>query len=96
MVRFIVIFGFISMPFIAWIFTRVWIFAGHQWCLEVYPAWLDRFIYSQMQPFLSKDMLEAAVQMEFIEVWIVTTIIIEILFFVLMVFLFKDDHIESH
>lgn len=99
MVTFILVLGILSMPVIAFIFTRLWIMCGHLWCLEVYPEWLDRFIYSKALPFLSPDMTEAASQMEFIEVWIASTVILET-FFLFALFLLKaklrDDDMISH
>lgn len=98
MVTFILVLGLLSMPVIAFIFTRLWIMCGYLWCLEVYPEWLDRFIYSKALPYLSPDMTEAASQMEFIEVWIASTVILEI-FFLFTLFLLRtklrDDVVIS-
>jgi hypothetical protein len=99
MVTFILVLGLVSMPVIAFIFTRLWIMCGYLWCLEVYPEWLDRFIYSKALPYLSADMTEAASQMEFIEVWIASTVILET-FFLFTLFLLnpqlRDDDLISH
>ena len=91
MIRFIAVFGLLSMPFISWVFTRVWILAGRPWCLDVYPVWLDRFIYAMAEPYLSAEMIEAATQMEFIEVLIVATLLLELTFSVFMFFLYKNS-----
>lgn len=79
----------LSIPIIAWIPAQFWTLCGNPWCLNVYPDWLDRFIYSLALPYLSQDMIMAAAQMEFLEVWITTVIILEA-FILLMLFLFKD------
>ena len=57
-----------------------------QLCLSLIPGWADRAIYSALRPLLSEDIGNAAVQMDFIEVWLVSFIIlaavmITILFF---------------
>lgn len=89
MLKFIVVWGVLSTPVIAYIFARIWVLFGYLWCLDFYPEWLDRLIYSKALPYLSKDMVIAANQMEFLEVWIASAIIVET-FFLLMVFLFRN------
>lgn len=89
MKKFIVIWCLVSMPFIAWLPAKFWVLAGNLWCLEIYPEWLDRFIYSVASPYLSHDMTIAAEQMEFLEVWIASAVMLEIMSLVAMFFL-KD------
>jgi hypothetical protein len=89
MLKFIVVWGVLSTPVIAYIFARIWILFGYLWCLDFYPEWLDRAIYSMASPYLSEDMVLAANQMEFLEVWIASAVILEILF-LLMIFLFGN------
>ena len=86
---FIVFWCLVSMPVIAWLPAKFWVLAGNLWCLEVYPVWLDRFLYSIASPYLSQDMSMAAEQMEFLEVWIASALILEIVSLVLMLLL-KD------
>jgi len=87
--KFIVVWCLVSMPIIAWLPAKFWVLAGNLWCLEVYPDWLDRFIYSIASPYLSEDMVLAAEQMEFLEVWLATAFILEIVSLLLM-FLLKS------
>lgn len=89
MLKFIVVWGVLSTPVIAYIFARIWVLSGYLWCLNVYPEWLDRSIYSIARPYLSEDMVLAANQMEFLEVWIASAVILEI-FFLLMIFSFRN------
>jgi hypothetical protein len=77
------------MPVIAWLPAKFWVLAGNLWCLNFYPGWLDRFIYSIASPYLSEDMVLAAEQMEFLEVWFATAIILETVS-LLMMFWLKD------
>jgi hypothetical protein len=79
----------LAIPPIAWLPARFWIFCGEPWCLSVYPEWLDRYIYSKALPYLPEDMSLAAEQMEFIEVWIASVIIMEIVALV-SIYKFKD------
>ncbi len=79
----------LAMPVIAWVPARFWTLCGAPWCLNIYPEWLDRYIYSKALPYLHPDMNAAAEQMEFLETWIVTTIILEIVS-LLLIFLLKD------
>ena len=91
--KFIVIWCLISMPVIAWLPAKFWVLAGNLWCLEFYPDWLDRLIYSVSSPYLSQDMTMAAEQMEFLEVWIASAIILEACS-LLMMFLLKEKFDE--
>lgn len=68
----------LSIPFIAWIPAKFWVYCGDPWCLKVYPDWLDRFIYHLAEPYLDKDIGEAALQMEFIETYLASVLIMEI------------------
>jgi hypothetical protein len=78
-----------SVPFIAWLPARFWTHCGNPWCLSVYPDWLDRRIYSLAHPYLAEDMSLAADQMEFLEVWIASVIIMQI-FAASALYLLKD------
>lgn len=80
MLRFIFIWGILSTPIIAYSIARIWVLCGYLWCLDFYPEWLDRFIFSKAFPYLSEDMVIAASQMEFLEVWVASAIIMEALF----------------
>jgi len=91
--KFIMIWCLVSMPVIAWLPAKFWVLEGNLWCLEFYPDWLDRFIYSMASPYLSPDMTIAAEQMEFLEVWIASAIMLEA-FSLLLMFLFKDKFDE--
>jgi len=79
----------LAMPVIAWVPARFWVLCGEPWCLDFYPEWLDRSIYLLVAPYLSADMVIAAGQMEFIEVLLASTIILEI-FSLGLIYLFKD------
>lgn len=89
MLKFIIVWGVLSTPVIAYIFARIWVLVGYLWCLNFYPEWLDRFIYAKALPYLSQDMVIAANQMEFLEVWIASALIVEI-FFLFLIFLLRD------
>lgn len=89
MKKFIVIWGFLTMPLIAWVPASLWNACGYLWCLTIYPDWLDRFIYSIARQYLSEDMVVAAQQLEFLEVWIASAIILEV-FWCTMIFMFKN------
>lgn len=65
-----------GVPFIAWLPARLWTLCGDPWCLEVFPDWLDHLIYWMAQHYLSHEMTIAAEQMDFIEVWMSSIIII--------------------
>jgi hypothetical protein len=89
MKTFILVWCLLSMPVIGWVAAKFWVLCGYLWCLEIYPDWLDKFIYAKATPFLASDMILAAEQMEFLEVWIASTIILEI--FALSMFLLLKD-----
>jgi len=91
MLKFIVLWGVLSTPVIAYIFARIWVLLGYLWCLDIYPEWLDRFIYVKATPYLSQDMVIAASQMEFLEVWIASAILVEIFFLFLIFFVGKKS-----
>lgn len=91
MLKFIVIWGVLSTPVIAYIFARIWVLLGYLWVLDIYPEWLDRFIYAKAFPYLSRDMVIAASQMEFLEVWIASAVIVEIFFLLLIFFIGKES-----
>ena len=86
--KFIVIWCLISMPVIAWLPAKFWVLSGNLWCLEFFPDWLDRFMYSTASPYLSQDMILAAEQMEFLEVWFASALILEV-FSLLLMFLLR-------
>lgn len=83
------------IPFIAWIPAKFWVYSGDPWCLRVYPDWLDRTIYNLALPYLPEDIGDAAVQMEFIEVYIASVVIMEA---VALVLFFSCRHVfdEEH
>jgi len=89
MLKFIVVWGVLSTPVIAYIFARIWVLAGYLWCLDFYPEWLDRAIFSMALPYLSDDMVLAASQMEFLEVWIASAVILEV-FLLVLIFSFRN------
>lgn len=84
----------LSIPFIAWIPAKFWVYCGDPWCLKVYPDWLDRMIYNVALPYLDNDMVEAALEMEFIETYIASVIIMEIVA-LLLYLVFKDEFNEE-
>jgi hypothetical protein len=83
-----------SIPFIAWVPANFWTLCGDPWCLKIFPEWLDKIIASLALPFLDKDILTAAEQINFLEVWLSSAIIMEIVA-LLILFLsrnvFKED-----
>ena len=79
----------VAIPFIAWIPAKFWTICGEPWCLKIYPEWLDRMIYSLAMPYLGTDIGDAAEQMEFIEVYIASVIIMEVVALILIL-VFKD------
>lgn len=79
----------LSIPLIAWLPAKFWTLCGEPWCLKIYPEWLDRLIYSFALPYLDEDIGVAASQMEFIEVWIASVIIMELAGFLLF-YKFRD------
>lgn len=85
---------FCAVPIIAWLPSRFWTECGDPWCLKVFPEWLDRKIYSIVHPYLAHEMTVAAAQMDFIEVWISSVVILELIA-ISIVFLsqdkFRDD-----
>lgn len=84
---------FLTVPFLGWLPARFWTVCGDPWCLKVYPDWLDRRIYSLASPYLAEDISLAADQMEFLEVWIASVIILEIATFSVL-FLCKEKLYE--
>lgn len=76
---FIVAGCFVAIPFIAWLPARFWSISGEPWCLKVIPHWLDKIFYSIASPYLNQDMIIAAEQMEFIEIWFSSVVILEII-----------------
>lgn len=86
---FLMIGGPLAVPFIAWLPAKFWTMCGDPWCLKVYPDWLDRMISSMALPYLDKDIGIAADQMEFLEVYIASVLIMETVAFALL-FRFKN------
>lgn len=86
---FLMIGGPLAIPFIAWLPAKFWTTCGDPWCLKIYPDWLDRMISSLALPYLDKDIGIAAEQIEFLEVYIVSVLIMEMTAFVLL-FWYKD------
>jgi len=80
----------LSMPLIAWIPAKFWYLCGDPWCLHAYPDWLDRLLYNLSSPLLASDMILAAEQMDFFEIWLATVIILEILS-LLLLFIFRKS-----
>ncbi len=70
---------FLAIPFIAWLPARFWTVCGEPWCLKIFPEWSDRVLYAIASPYLDGDMIRAAEQMDFLEVWISTVIILVII-----------------
>lgn len=68
----------IAIPFIAWLPARFWSICGDPWCLKFIPPWLDKIFYSIASPYLNEDMIIAAEQMEFIEIWFSSVVILEL------------------
>jgi hypothetical protein len=79
----------LAIPFIAWVPAEFWTMCGNPWCLKVYPDWLDRMISSLALPYLDTDIGTAAEQLEFIEVYIASVVIMEVVAAALL-FKFKD------
>lgn len=78
--RFLMLLGFaVAIPFIAWLPARFWSITSEPWCLKVIPHWLDKIFYSIASPYLNQDMIIAAEQMEFIEIWFSSVVILEII-----------------
>lgn len=69
---------FLAIPIIAWLPARLWTVCGDPWCLKIYPEWLDNKIYSLASPYLANELSIAAEQMEFLEVWIVSVLILQL------------------
>jgi len=90
---FAVVFLF-GIPVIAWLPARLWTICGDPWCLSVYPEWLDSKIYSLARPYLDEDISMAAEQMEFLEVWISSVIILQA-FMLVILFLCRDKFSEN-
>ncbi len=86
---FITVLTILGIPFIAWLPAKFWSMCGDPWCLKVFPSWLDRMIYGIASPYLDSDIATAAQQMEFVEIWISSVVILEI-FAVVMLYLFRD------
>lgn len=77
--RLFMLIGFaVAIPFIAWLPARFWSICGEPWCLKFIPNWLDKIFYSMASPYLNEDMIIAAEQMEFIEIWFSSVVILEI------------------
>jgi hypothetical protein len=68
----------LAMPVIAWLPARFWTVCGNPWCLKVYPDWIDKMIYGLAQPYLADDVSMAAEQMDFLEVWIASVLILQV------------------
>jgi hypothetical protein len=68
----------LAMPVIAWLPARLWTTCGNPWCLKIYPDWLDKMIYSLAHQYLADDISMAAEQMDFLEVWIASVLILQI------------------
>lgn len=86
---FITVLSILGIPFIAWLPAKFWSMWSDPWCLKIFPPWLDHMIYVAAGPYLDKDIVTAAQQMEFVEIWISSVIILEI-FAAVMLYLFGD------
>jgi len=83
-----------SIPFIAWVPANLWTLCGDPWCLKFFPESLDKLISSLALPFLDKDILTAAEQINFLEVWLSSAIIMEIIALLILYLsrnVFKED-----
>lgn len=80
---------FLAIPFIAWLPARFWVACGYLWCLEVFPARIDSLIYTVASPYLDSDISVAAGQMEFMEIWLSSVVIMEIVILPVLCLLLK-------
>lgn len=84
-----------GIPVIAWLPARLWTVCGDPWCLKVFPDWLDSLLYSLLHHYLDDEMTMAAEQMDFLEVWISSILIIQIFTLSLLLFCkykFTEDY----
>lgn len=58
--------------------------AVEQLCLSLIPDWADKAIYSTLRPLLSEDIGNAAEQMDFIEVWFTSFLMMAAVMFTLL------------
>lgn len=94
MKAFILMVFFIGIPGIAWLPARLWTICGDPWCLNIYPAWLDKITYTIARPYLDQDIGTAAEQMDFLAVWISSVTIMQ-LFMLIILFLYRDEFNEN-
>lgn len=75
------------------------IFNSSPWYLEYFPSWVDRIIYSTAHFLLAEDLSLAAKQMDFIETFILTLLILSafniIIITLLNKYLFRDNDTDQ-
>ena len=91
------IFG--SLPpalFLSWFLAQWWNSSFDPWCLHYFPKWADKIIYNSTHSLLSEDIGNAANQMDMLEVWFSSFILVEMaLLTILFVYEMKSDKTAS-